>query len=117
MRCSLGLRAVGSVQEVRVLERSPSGRVRQLSIRGSDGSAELSGRALRAAVDALPSTLFEVRQGREEFEFVGSGRGHGVGMSQWGAQAMAERGAGYREIVARFYPGTSLRKMPAATEE
>jgi stage II sporulation protein D len=42
--------------------------------------------------------------------FVGSGHGHGVGMSQWGAQAMAERGAGYREILAAFYPGTTLER-------
>ena len=39
---------------------------------------------------------------------VGSGHGHGVGMSQWGAEAMARRGASYREILAVFYPGTAL---------
>ena len=32
----------------------------------------------------------------------------GVGMSQWGAQAMAKSGAGYREILAKFFPGTVL---------
>jgi SpoIID/LytB domain protein len=31
-------------------------------------------------------------------------------MSQWGAQAMAESGAGYREILETFYPGTELRE-------
>ncbi|MEO1912249.1 MAG: hypothetical protein ABGW98_00220, partial [Myxococcales bacterium] len=40
--------------------------------------------------------------------FVGSGNGHGVGMSQWAAQAMAQQGAGYREILSNFYPGTKL---------
>ncbi len=37
--------------------------------------------------------------------FVGEGWGHGVGMSQWGAEAMAERGAGYRDILAHYYGG------------
>jgi SpoIID/LytB domain protein len=31
-------------------------------------------------------------------------------MSQWGGQSMAKRGAGYREILAAFYPGTELRR-------
>jgi stage II sporulation protein D len=43
--------------------------------------------------------------------FVGSGRGHGVGMSQWGARVMAERGADYRAILRRFYPGAELRHL------
>ncbi len=37
--------------------------------------------------------------------FVGEGWGHGVGMSQWGAKAMADEGAGYREILAHYYGG------------
>ena len=44
------------------------------------------------------------------FVLSGGGWGHGVGMSQWGAQAMAERGANYREILAAFYPGTRLER-------
>jgi peptidoglycan hydrolase-like amidase len=48
------------------------------------------------------------------FAFVGSGYGHGVGMSQWGARAMAERGAAYQRILARFYPGARLERRPEA---
>ena len=44
--------------------------------------------------------------------FVGSGRGHGVGMSQWGARAMARRGDDYRDILATFYPGAELTRLP-----
>jgi len=43
--------------------------------------------------------------------FVGEGWGHGVGMSQWGAKAMADRGASYREILAHYYGG--LEPEPA----
>ena len=49
-----------------------------------------------------------VDQSGEDIVFVGSGHGHGVGMSQWGAKAMASRGAGHREILAAFYPGSTL---------
>lgn len=37
--------------------------------------------------------------------FVGEGWGHGVGMSQWGAKAMADAGASYREILGHYYGG------------
>ena len=40
---------------------------------------------------------------------VGSGYGHNVGLSQWGAYAMAEQGKTYEEILAFYYPGTTLR--------
>ena len=69
-------------------------------------------RALRVLLgeSVIRSTLFEILSAAGGFVFVGSGHGHGVGMSQWGARAMAQRGADYREILAAFYPGTSLRR-------
>jgi stage II sporulation protein D len=106
----LGVR-VGPLVALGVVERSPSGRARTLRVRGRDGEAQIEARALREAVGAqvIRSTLFEVREAPEGFLFVGSGHGHGVGMSQWGAQVMAQRGAGYRQILASFYPGAELR--------
>lgn len=105
----LGL-TLGPVREVRIAERTPSGRVRWVSLRGTEGSGRVSGRDLRTALGAsvIRSTLFEVRTSERGFTFVGSGHGHGVGMSQWGAQAMARNGADYRRILHRFYPGTRL---------
>jgi stage II sporulation protein D len=105
----LGIR-VGPVREIRVIARSESGRAQRLAIRGARGTEELEARDLRTALGGslLRSTLFEVRNGDDDFVFVGSGHGHGVGMSQWGGQAMASRGASYREILAIFYPGTEV---------
>jgi stage II sporulation protein D len=44
---------------------------------------------------------------------VGRGFGHGVGMSQWGAYALAQRGEGYGEILRYYYRGTDLRPYTA----
>ena len=99
---------VGSVREVRIVGRSRSGRVQRVALRGARGEAELEGSDLRRVLGGLRSTLFEVQPDGDGFVFAGSGHGHGVGMSQWGARAMAARGADYREILAFFYPGTSL---------
>jgi len=105
---------VGAPRRMRVLRRSASGRVAELEVQGPDGSARLSGRALRRALgeDVLRSTAFQVRTapgGR--FVFAGTGHGHGVGLSQWGARALAAGGSGYREILRSFYPGTELQRL------
>ena len=39
----------------------------------------------------------------------GYGAGHGVGMSQWGAKAMAERGANFRKILRHYYTGVQIK--------
>jgi stage II sporulation protein D len=51
---------------------------------------------------ALPSLLVS-----------GRGFGHGVGMSQWGAHAMALRGSDYRQILNHYYQGAELRSLPS----
>ena len=111
----LGVR-VGEPRQMEVAERTGSGRAKRLQIRGTEGSGEIPGRALRGALgeDVIRSTLFEVRNLEDGFIFVGSGHGHGVGMSQWGAQAMAREGSSYREILAAFYSGTTVESgVPA----
>ena len=42
-------------------------------------------------------------------EVIGSGSGHGVGMSQWGAKAMAEKGSSYRQILKHYYTGIQIK--------
>ncbi len=44
---------------------------------------------------------------------IGRGFGHGVGMSQWGAYAMALQGRSYQQILSHYYRGTELRSLPA----
>jgi stage II sporulation protein D len=53
-------------------------------------------------------------QGSTVFAVSGRGWGHGVGMSQWGANGFAERGHDYARILAHYYPGTQLGRAPVA---
>jgi stage II sporulation protein D len=48
------------------------------------------------------------------FALTGRGWGHGVGMSQWGAYGFAQRGHGYGQILAHYYPGTELGRATVA---
>ena len=102
--------AIGKLEDLSVQRRTASGRVEEILAEGAGGVVRFAGSALRALVGefSLPSTLFDIRKVEDGFAFVGSGHGHGVGMSQWGARAMAQQGASYRRILARFYPGTRL---------
>jgi stage II sporulation protein D len=105
--------SVGKLEGISVEARTSSGRVERLAVRGSTGTEQLSGSGLRALMGGigLRSTLFEIRESPEGLVFVGSGHGHGVGMSQWGARAMARKGASYKRILARFYPGARLERL------
>ena len=71
------------------------------------GGVKIKGTELRSLF-SLRSTAFtlEYRDGR--FLFTVTGFGHGVGMSQYGAQVMAGDGADYTRILAHYYPGAVL---------
>jgi stage II sporulation protein D (peptidoglycan lytic transglycosylase) len=59
------------------------------------------------------SLLMEIAPEPGGWVITGRGYGHGVGMCQYGANGMAKAGYGYREILARYYPGTRLaRELP-----
>src|SRR5215468_12393898 len=49
------------------------------------------------------------------FVFTGHGWGHGVGMSQYGAYGYAQHGWSFQQILAHYYPGTTLGRQPATT--
>ena len=66
------------------------------------------GTALRKAL-GLRSACFTLTYQSGAFVITTRGYGHGVGMSQWGAKALAEQGCAYTEILAHYYPGTQLR--------
>ena len=85
------------------LRRDASGRVAEAEL----GGAVFSGVKLRALF-ALRSTAFTLAYEDGVFRFTVTGYGHGVGMSQYGAEVMAASGADYREILAHYYPGTAL---------
>jgi len=57
---------------------------------------------------SLRSTAFSLDCTGESFLFTVRGYGHGVGMSQYGANAMAVNGEGFENILRHYYPGTEL---------
>lgn len=60
---------------------------------------------------ALNKYGYSIEKKDNEFIFYGRGWGHGVGMCQWGAMAMAEQGWTAERILTHYYPGTVIKKF------
>ncbi len=86
-----------------IAEVSDSGTV----LRVNAGSSIFTGQELRGIL-GLRSAAFSAVYADGSFTFTTKGYGHHVGMSQYGANAMAQDGHTYREILAYYYPGTAL---------
>ena len=68
---------------------------------------KFTGVQLRNLLD-LPSTAFSVTAEENRILITTNGYGHRVGLSQYGANAMAQNGSSYRQILGHFYPGATL---------
>lgn len=86
---------------------STAGRLLRLKLCG----VEITGQTLRRLFALRSTQLTWQRTESGGLSFTVTGYGHGAGMSQYGAQAMALKGEGYEEILAHFYPGTTLERM------
>lgn len=81
---------------------------REVTVRGGDLRDALS-RAFGAR--SIRSTLFHVTRTREAYTFEGRGFGHGVGLCQWGAYALAKSGKSPTEIVKHYYPKVKIMDL------
>ncbi|WP_269617392.1 SpoIID/LytB domain-containing protein [Prochlorococcus marinus] len=129
---------LGGVNGIQIIDKSDTGRVLKIRLHGKNGNRIISGKKLRERLQ-LNSTKFEVDLKFNQinldnklnfdnkiiddfppqslppipvnyFLFVeGYGAGHGVGMSQWGAKSMAERGSSFRQILKHYYSGVQIK--------
>jgi len=87
--------------------RTEGGGVKNIVI----GGVAFTGTQLRELFN-LRSTSFEIEMNDFGVRIHCRGFGHRVGLSQYGAKAMAENGADYRQILSYYYPGTEIKKQP-----
>lgn len=93
-------------QWITATERNQSGRVQRMTI----GGTPMGGTQLRGLL-GLRSTHFTADYVDGVFTFTVSGYGHGVGMSQYGANVYAKQGWDYKEILEHYYPNTVLSSI------
>ena len=96
----------GAEDCIKVLEYTDGNRIKKIKI----GNLELSGVEVRTILN-LKSANFKVSIDGENIKFEVIGYGHGVGMSQTGADSMAKNGSNYEEIIKHFYTGVEIVNM------
>lgn len=102
----------GTIVTLEAVERGPSGRIKYLRITGTLRE-EVIGKelAIRKALSSshLKSSAFEIEKSPDGFVLRGRGWGHGVGLCQIGAAAMAAQGYDYRQILSHYYVGAEIK--------
>jgi stage II sporulation protein D len=102
--------------ELSILNRTETGRVKELKFTTKDTSVVFDKFQIRKFLGEpsgrpLPSNLFYLSQENDSSITIhGGGYGHGVGLCQWGALNMSQRGFKYYHILNKYFPGTLLSK-------
>lgn len=101
------------LREIRVLEKTGTGRIERVELRSAKEKKQMSGVELRRRLGygELKSLFFKINKKGGSFTFSGKGFGHGAGMCQWGARRLAEQGKNYREILSHYYSGSEVMRM------
>lgn len=118
---------IGKLKSIEITKKGPGGVVLEIEVSGSEGSLcvqtenkirkTLGGDGYEikkqdgTTIDSmklLPSAFFDIEKSKDCFIINGGGYGHGIGMSQNGANELAKAGKSYREILEFFYPGTKV---------
>lgn len=91
---------------IEVIRKTSTGRIKKIKINGK----ELTGSYVCSKL-SLKSTYFEIIKEDNKIIIKNKGYGHGVGMSQYGAQGMAKEGYSYKEILKHYYTNIEIKKI------
>ena len=100
----LGL-SLNSDSVISILSYTDGGNIKEININGNN----FSGKKVRELL-GLRSADFDISISDNNANITTRGYGHGIGMSQYGANGMANAGYGYKDILSHYYPGTTLTK-------
>ncbi len=102
---------LGLLNEIKILQKTPSGRAKTLLITERDGPPiVIEANDFRNIVgpNLIKSNFYTIEMKGYYFDLIGHGWGHGVGLCQWGAFTMAKKRYDYQEILRYYYPGAQI---------
>ena len=102
---NLGMESSDNI-DISNIKKTETGRVKSLTINGKDFSAD----KIRSIFN-LKSTSFTIKITNDKVVFNVNGYGHGVGMSQYGANGMAKQGYNYKQILNHYYKNCEIKKI------
>ena len=95
-----------SEEDIKIIEYTDSNRVKTVKF----GNHNISGVEART-IFGLKSTNFEITKEQGKIKFTVKGYGHGVGMSQTGADTLAKQGKSSEEIIHHFYADVEIKEI------
>lgn len=117
-------------QRLQIAERGDSGIVTKVIVSGPDGSQQIctenrirrelgtymtlltdQNEKVQTGMTMLPSAWFTIEEAGGRYFLYGGGYGHGIGMSQYGANGMAKEGLSYEQILRYYFPGIILKEQ------
>jgi stage II sporulation protein D len=101
---------VADLKGIRIQSRGEHGRVRSVVLLRRVGQKLAMDGARFRSQARLRSTRFDAKADGDDFLFEGRGFGHGVGLCQWGAKGLADRGQTTEQILSRYYPDAVIWK-------
>lgn len=104
----------GPIKDIEIIDKDQSGRIINLRFSGDNDTIDVKAAKFRRELDPqkLKSTKIDnIEKTEEGFFFSGSGYGHGVGMSQWGAYSLALGGRSPEEIVEHYFSDIEIVKV------
>ena len=103
----------GDLRSLSVTKINSIGRADIIAINGTLGKSQIKATKLRDLLGTkhIMSTSFSIANSNGKVVFIGHGSGHGVGMCQFGAKSMAERGRDFRDILDHYYPRAQITRM------
>lgn len=103
--------ALKKCKDMTIVSKDGAGVVKELCIKASSGCHSVSGKKIYSIVDGVKSFCYSVKKRGSQFVFDGRGYGHHLGLCQWGARKMAEKGWSYKDILLFYYPGTQFLRL------
>lgn len=99
----------GKLLSILVIARTPTQRATYLLFISSNNARILPAETVRRSLN-LPSSNFNVTSSDQAYTFDGHGFGHGLGLSQWGAKALAEQGYNAEQILKYYYKDVTVEQ-------
>ncbi|MBI5201442.1 MAG: SpoIID/LytB domain-containing protein, partial [Elusimicrobia bacterium] len=94
-------------------DEDASGRLKSIRFFTDAGTFDVRADHFRnwmGSADLKSTNITRITRRSRGYEFLGKGYGHGAGLCQWGARAMAEKGKTYKQILEHYFPGAELVK-------
>jgi stage II sporulation protein D len=104
---------LGSIYKIEPGAKTPSGRNETFTLISDTTQVKITGNTFRLALgpNNLKSTIFKIIPGKTGVTFRGTGYGHGVGMSQWGANRMGKTGYRFSDILKHYYKDVTITEI------